>query len=179
MEWLISHWKRPQISEQVVWTYSIDSGTPFILNNVILWVKTSSLLVLHKPKRGETCWRQLQLPFSPSPNGRLCSKGMSLRKCWVGMSELEHQVTMKREAGMCVCCWWVRGNRYLAMTRTEIREGNGNPLQCSCLENLRDGGSWWAAVYGVPQSQTRLKWLSSRTEMLKQLILPPWCFFSS
>ena len=42
-----------------------------------------------------------------------------------------------------------------------IGEGNGNPLQCSCLENLRDGGAWWAAVYGVAQSQPRLKWLSS------------------
>ena len=39
--------------------------------------------------------------------------------------------------------------------------GNGNPLQCSCLENPRDGGAWWAAVYGVAQSQTRLKRLSS------------------
>ena len=42
-----------------------------------------------------------------------------------------------------------------------IGEGNGNPLQCSCLENPREGGAWWAAVYGVAQSQTRLKWLSS------------------
>ena len=42
-----------------------------------------------------------------------------------------------------------------------IGEGNGNPLQCSCLENPRDRGDWWAAVYGVAQSQTRLKWLSS------------------
>ena len=40
-------------------------------------------------------------------------------------------------------------------------EGNGNTLQCSCLENPRDGGAWWAAIYGVSQSQTRLKWLSS------------------
>ena len=39
-------------------------------------------------------------------------------------------------------------------------EGNGNPLQCSCLENLRDGVAWWAAVYRVTQSQTRLKRLS-------------------
>ena len=53
-----------------------------------------------------------------------------------------------------------------------IGEGNGNPLQCSCLENPRDGGAWWAAVYGVAQSRTRLKRLSSsssnsiyRTEM--------------
>ena len=42
-----------------------------------------------------------------------------------------------------------------------IGEGNGNPLQCSCLENPGDGGAWWAAVYGVVQSQTRLKRLSS------------------
>ena len=42
-----------------------------------------------------------------------------------------------------------------------IGEGNGNPLQCSCLENPRDGGAWWAAVSGVAQSQTRLKRLSS------------------
>ena len=40
-------------------------------------------------------------------------------------------------------------------------EGNGNPLQCSCLQNPRDGGAWWAAVYGVAQSRTRLKRLSS------------------
>ena len=43
-----------------------------------------------------------------------------------------------------------------------IGEGNGNPLQRSCLENPRDRGAWWAAVYGVTQSQTRLKWLSSK-----------------
>ena len=42
-----------------------------------------------------------------------------------------------------------------------IGEGNGDPLQCSCLENPRDGGAWWAAVYAVAQSRTRLKRLSS------------------
>ena len=42
-----------------------------------------------------------------------------------------------------------------------IGEGNGNPLQCSCLENPRDRGAWWAAIYGVTQSGTRLKRLSS------------------
>ena len=41
-----------------------------------------------------------------------------------------------------------------------IGEGNGNPLQCSCLENPRDRGAWWAAVHGVTQSRTRLKRLS-------------------
>ena len=43
-------------------------------------------------------------------------------------------------------------------------EGNGNPLQCSYLENPRDGGAWWAAVYGVAQSRTQLKWLSSSSK---------------
>ena len=42
-----------------------------------------------------------------------------------------------------------------------LGEVNGNPLQCSCLENPMDGGAWWAAVYGVAQSRTRLKRLSS------------------
>ena len=44
-----------------------------------------------------------------------------------------------------------------------IEEGNGNPLQCFCLENPRDRGAWWPAVYGVAQSQTRLKQLSSNS----------------
>ena len=47
-----------------------------------------------------------------------------------------------------------------------IEEGNGNPLQCSCLENPRDGGAWWAAVYGVEQSRIRLKWLSIASPLL-------------
>ena len=38
-----------------------------------------------------------------------------------------------------------------------IGEGNGKPLQCSCLENPRDGGAWWASIYGVAQSRIRLK----------------------
>ena len=46
-----------------------------------------------------------------------------------------------------------------------IGEGNGNPLQCSYLENPRDGGAWWAAVYGVVQSRTRLKRLSSSSSI--------------
>ena len=44
-------------------------------------------------------------------------------------------------------------------------EGNGNPLRYSCLENPRDGGAWWAAIYGVAQSRTRLKQLSSSSNI--------------
>ena len=52
-----------------------------------------------------------------------------------------------------------------------IREGNGNPLHCSCLENPRDRGAWWAAVYGVAQSRTRLKRLSSSRSSSTSLLL--------
>ena len=48
-----------------------------------------------------------------------------------------------------------------------IGEGNGNPLQCSCLENPRDGGAWWAAVYRVAQGRTRLKLLSSSNSRMQ------------
>ena len=52
-----------------------------------------------------------------------------------------------------------------------IGEGNGNPLQCSCLENPRDSGAWWAAVYGVAQSRTQLKRLSNQGRKGK-VVLP-------
>ena len=54
-----------------------------------------------------------------------------------------------------------------ATSLSRIGEGNGNSLQCSCLENPRDGGAWWAAVSGVAQSQTRLKWLSSSSNVAR------------
>ena len=52
---------------------------------------------------------------------------------------------------------------------TSSREGNGTPLQCSCLENATDRGAWWAAVYGVSQSQTRQKRLSSSNRSTSSL----------
>ena len=63
--------------------------------------------------------------------------------------------------------WRVRHNwaTSLSLFTSCIGEGNGNPLQCSCLENPRDGGAWWAAVYGVAQSWTQLKRLSSSSSM--------------
>ena len=51
-----------------------------------------------------------------------------------------------------------------------IGEGNGNPLQYSCLENPRDGGAWWAAIYGVAQSWTRLKRLSIARNILNAIL---------
>ena len=54
-------------------------------------------------------------------------------------------------------------------------EGNGNPLQYSCLENPRDRGAWWAAIYGVAQSRTRLKQLSS-SRMLSEIRQSTVCY---
>ena len=54
-----------------------------------------------------------------------------------------------------------------------VGEGNGKPLQSSCLENPRDGGTWWAAIYGVAQSRTRLKWLSS-SRILELTVICSW-----
>ena len=75
--------------------------------------------------------------------------------------------------------WMEKPGRGLAKSQTRLRDftftfhfslsligdGNGNPLQCSCLENPRDGGAWWAAVHGVTQSQPRLKPLSSSSSV--------------
>ena len=55
-----------------------------------------------------------------------------------------------------------------------IGEGNGNPLQCSCLENSRDEGAWWAALYGVAQSWTWLKWLSSSRKPDNKSLIMLW-----
>ena len=58
-----------------------------------------------------------------------------------------------------------------------IGEGNGNPLQCSCLENPRDGRAWWAAVCGVAQGRTRLKQLSSSSSSSHLHLLFPFVIF--
>ena len=68
---------------------------------------------------------------------------------------------------LVVCSPWGReqsdttGRLHFHFSLSCIGEGNGNPLQCSCLENPRDGEAWWAAIYRVAQSRTRLKRLSS------------------
>ena len=59
----------------------------------------------------------------------------------------------------------------LSLSLSYIGEGNGNPLQCSCLENPRDDGAWWVAIYGVAQSQTRLKRLSSSSSSSPMITL--------
>ena len=85
----------------------------------------------------------------------------------VSSSVKQRTRTVPARYGCCEASWCIDVNhRYVCLW---IGEGNGNPLQCSCLENPRDGGASWAVVYGVPQSRTRLKWLSSSSMSMKWL----------
>ena len=68
--------------------------------------------------------------------------------------------------------WTAAHQASLSITNSIWMYSNGNPLQCSCLENPRDGGAWWASVYGVAQSQTRLKRLSSSSSMSTESVMP-------
>ncbi|XDA81077.1 hypothetical protein R6Z07F_011053 [Ovis aries] len=100
-----------------------------------------------------------------SPDGRGVSGRMDTRICTAEFLHCSPQITTTLLTGNIP----PRGRKELDTTErlhfhfslSCIGEGNGNPLQCSCLENPRDGGAWWAAVYGVAQSRTWLKRLSS------------------
>ena len=76
-------------------------------------------------------------------------------------STLAWKIPWMEEPRRLQSMWSLTVRHDWATSLSRIGEGNGNPLQYSCLENPRDGRAWWAAVYGVKQSQTWLKWLSS------------------
>ena len=116
----------------------------------------------HPPPRGEkkknlvSIWHSLALPVELY----LPEKAMAPHS-----STLAWKIPRTEEPGRLQSMGSVRvGHNWatsLSLSLSCSGEGNGNPLQCSCLENPRDGGAWWAAVYGVTQSRTRLKRLSS------------------
>ena len=103
----------------------------FVIHNVIT---TDSNLCMEKALATHSSTLAWKIPWTEEP-GRLQSMGL-----------LESDTTEQLHFYFSLSC---------------IGEGNGNPLQCSCLENPRDGGAWWAAVYGVAQSQKQLKRFSS------------------
>ena len=94
-------------------------------------VSVITVVKLMAPHSSTLAWK---IPWTEEP-GRLQSMG-----------SLESETTERLRFHFSLSC---------------IGEGNGNPLQCSCLENPRDGGAWWAAVSGVAQSRTGQKRLSS------------------
>ena len=81
-----------------------------------------------------------------------------------------------RQRSLVGCSPWGREESYMTerlhfhFSLSCIGEGNGNPLQCSCLENPRDRGAWWAAVCGVAQSQTWLKRLSNSSSACRSYV---------
>ena len=120
------------------------------------WTTTKELRLL--------IWRQISL--IPTRLKRLSSSSSSIlgRRQWQPTPVLLPGKSHRRRS-LVGCNPWGREvlgtTERLHFSLSCIREGNGNPLQCSCLENPRDSGAWRAAVYGVAQSGTRLKQLSS------------------
>ena len=103
----------------------------------VLWklrIKVYSIHTLEKAIATHSSTLAWKIPWTEEPGGLQSTGSLRVRHDWATSLSL-----------------------FLSCTGEE----NGNPLQCSCLENPRDGGAWWAAVYGVAQSRTRLKRLSS------------------
>ena len=119
------------------------------------WGSNCSLTEVVKLSIGFPCWLSLQASLYPSSEKAMAphSSTLAWKIPWTeepgglqSMGSLESDTTEQLHFHFSLSC---------------IGEGNGNPLQCSCLENPRDGGAWWAAVYGDAQSRTRPKRLGS------------------
>ena len=118
------------------------------------WVHKSSFLCinmegyggLYQTKLQSVIWVYGRVWWQPGEgNGTPLLPGKSHgQRSWVG----------------CISMGSLRVGHDWATSLSRIGEGNGNPLQCSCLENPRDSGAWWAAVYGVAQSRT---WMTEAT----------------
>ena len=122
------------------WTTTLSTGIlEFNLSVLVFWNK-ENLWCINRRRQ----WHSTPVLLSEKSHGR---------RSLVGCSPWGHQESDTTE------------RPHFHFSLPCIGEGNGNPLQCSCLENPRDGGAWWAAVYGVAQSRTRLKWLSSSSSI--------------
>ena len=137
----------------LIWTFHNTATTLdlfLLLQHFTLWISTTDLLIeailcicafihslslfMENEMATHSSTLAWKIPWTEQP-GRLQSMGL-----------LRSDMTERLHFHFSLSC---------------IGEGNGSPLQCSCLENPRDRGAWWAAVYGVALSQTRLKRLSS------------------
>ena len=139
----------------------------FWLNCIHIWLRWYSVCLQcgrprFNPRVGKSLWRR---KWQPTP---VLLRGKSHGRSLVGCSPWGRWGSDTAERLHFHC------------SLSCIGEGNGNPLQCSCLENPRDGGAWWTAIYGVAQSWTRLKWLSSSSSSMEFFILTnTWLLQSS
>ena len=112
--------------------------------------------------------------FTAEPPGKPClwvAPVNNRRRQWHPTPVLLHEKSHGRRSLVGCSPWGLEESDttewlHFHFSLSYIGEGNGNLLQCSCLENPRDEGAWWAAVYGVAQSRMWLKWLSSSSSML-------------
>ena len=137
--WMISHdrWSRPWKGKCLLKAHNENSTTAPMLGRRAITTKDLGLILGRGTKRR----RQWQ------PTPVLLPGKFHGRRSLVGCSPWG-----RKESDM---------TEHLHFHFSRTGEGNGNPLRCSCLENPRDGGAWWAAVYGIAQNQTWLKRLSS------------------
>ena len=119
-----------QLQRMDIWTWGQGEG-----ENGINWEIGIDIYILSCIKQRRRQWHLTPVLLPGKSHGWRSLVGCSP---W-GRQELD--TTEQLHFHFSLCC---------------IGEGNGNPLQCSCLENPRDRGAWWAAVYGVAQSRTRL-----------------------
>ena len=117
---------------------------------------------------GSTPQTRSFLYYFPSRLGLRKTNDVHLKSIVLGL--LNSLVSPLGSQGRMTAAWWQVGTggrgkverySFICTWVQTAGEGNGNPLQYSCLENLRDRGAWWAAIYGVTQSWTWLKQLSS------------------
>ena len=110
-------------------------------------------------------WRSVVKCSSPSSKAALCNKSLKAKLLCI---KYLLEVLDNSFIHILFLPWSLfmgSGMRSIGPSRVQIREGNGTPLQYSCLENPMDGGAWWAAVLGVAKSQTQLKRLSSSSRV--------------
>ena len=137
-----------------------------------IWrIKTLLVVILEKAMAPHSSTLAWKIPWMEEPGGLQSMGSLRVRHDWVTSLSLftfmhwrrkvksESEVTFHFPSPMHESEKWKWSHFHFSLSC--IGEGNGNPLQCSCLENPRDGGAWWAAVHGVAQSRTRLKRLSS------------------
>ena len=137
--------------------------------------KTGTRVTLKSPPWRPPPWLSPELPFSSCSDSVFLCSSYILEKAMASQSStLAWKIPWTEEPGRLQSMGLLRVGHDWAtsLSLSCTGEGNGNPLQCSCLENPRDGGAWWAAIYGVTQSRTRLKWLNSSSSSSYISFLP-------
>ena len=151
----------------------------FSLNKPLLLLVWKICVWVMAPHSNTLAWK---IPWMEEPGGLQSMRSLRVRHYWATSLSLFTFTHWRRkwqptpvflpgesqgQGSLVGCSPWGRQESditerlHFHFSLSYIGEGNGNPLQCSCLENPRDRGAWWAAVYGV--AQTRLKWLSKKS----------------